>query len=182
MTNDTCNHDLSSARQKIVHDVNVFGWHVMQVLPGQAHPGWSYSIGLYRNFHHPEVVVFGLGPDTMHAVINIVGRAARAGRSFGDGDVSEELLVRYACTFRFVDSVWYPHLLGFATWFYDSGTFPVLQVFWPDQESRYPWQPGFSARLRDQQPLLFNSDVIAARAQALAQAVVPNPAGQRVDS
>jgi hypothetical protein len=182
MKNDTCDHDWSFARQKIVHDVNVFGWHVMQVLPGRTHPGWSYSIGLHRNFHHPEVVIFGLGPDTMHGVINIVGRAAKSGRKFHDDDVSDELLVRYACTFRAVDSAWVQQLLGFATWFYDSATFPVLQVFWPDQEHRYPWQPGFDAGLRDQQPLLFNSDAVAARARGLVQAAAPTAAHQRVDS
>jgi hypothetical protein len=167
MNDESCGHDLSTARQKVVHDVNVFGWHVMQVLPGQAHPGWAYSIGLHRSFGHPEVVIFGLGLDTMGEIVNIVGRAVQSGRQFTDGTVTDELLAEYSCTLRVVDPVWRQRLLGFATWLYGGGEFPVLQVFWPDKERFYPWQPGFNAALVASQPLLFNADAVSARAQAL---------------
>jgi len=175
MNDESCNHDLSAARQKVVHGVNVFGWHVMQVLPGVAYPGWAYPIGLHRSFRHPEVVIFGLGVDTMGEIINIVGRAAQSGRQFTDGAVTDELLTQYSCTLRAVDPVWREQLLGFATWYYAGGEFPVLQVFWPDRARLYPWQPGFDAALVSAQPLLFNADPVAARAQALVSSGGASP-------
>jgi hypothetical protein len=157
MNDETCDHDLSAARQKIVHDVNVHGWHVMQVLPEQTQPGWSYSIGLFKTFRHPEVVVFGLPLDTMHQIINMVGGAVKSGRQFADGVVADDLLKQYACTLRAVQTIWHPQLLGFATWFYGSGDFPALQLFWPDKECLFPWQQGFNVALRGSQPLLVRS-------------------------
>jgi hypothetical protein len=43
--------------EKLVRDVSEYGWHVLKVLDEPGAPGWAYSIGLYRNFDHPEIIV-----------------------------------------------------------------------------------------------------------------------------
>lgn len=40
--------------QKVFDDVAKHGWHVVKVLEQAKVPGWAFSIGLYKNFKHPE--------------------------------------------------------------------------------------------------------------------------------
>jgi hypothetical protein len=93
--------------QQILDDVTNHGWHVMNVLDLPDSPGWAYSIGLYQNFKHPEVVVFGLTADLMHSIINSVGDDVRSGKCFEDGKQYPELIEAYDCVFRTMDVVWY---------------------------------------------------------------------------
>jgi hypothetical protein len=67
---------------KVLVDVAEYGWHVVRILEKSQTPGWAFSIGMYRNFNHPEVVVFGLDGDLMHSVINSIGEDVRAGKRF----------------------------------------------------------------------------------------------------
>ena len=57
----------------------------MNVLDLPDSPGWAYSIGFYRTFNHPEIVVFGLNSQLMHSIINSVGDDIRDGKSFEEG-------------------------------------------------------------------------------------------------
>ena len=41
---------------KLLADVEEYGWHVVKILDTQGTPAWAYSIGLYENFHHPEIM------------------------------------------------------------------------------------------------------------------------------
>lgn len=160
------------ADRKIIRDINTHGWHVMKVMPGrdEAGPGWAFSIGLFRSFGHSEVVLFGLGADAMHAIINIASAKVKEGSVFSDGAESGELLEGYRCAFRTVNKSWYRDVLGYAIWFHGGSEFPALQIFWPDKRHRFPWDPAFEPNLMDSQPLLFHRDADQARARFLLQA------------
>jgi hypothetical protein len=43
-----------------------YGWHVVKILEKHETPGWAFSVGLYKNFNHPEIVVFGLNDEVAH--------------------------------------------------------------------------------------------------------------------
>jgi hypothetical protein len=167
MTDEACEHDLNASSRKVIHDVNTHGWHVVKVDVRDEHPGWAFSIGLFHTFQHPEFLIFGLDLDLMHRLINSLGEEIRAGRRFEADFEHDALLKGYRCALKPVDPVWYPHILGFATWYYKGAEFPTLQCFWPDKQHRYPWQSGFDAKLESHQPLLFKRDPVAARAEAL---------------
>lgn len=109
-------------------------------------------IHLYEEFHHPEIVIFGLDPVIMHRLINDVGNQVRNGARYSDGEVSCELLEGYPCAFRLVNPLRYRETRGWAVWFYGSADFPVLQLFWPDKKSGFPWESGFDESLRVKQP------------------------------
>jgi hypothetical protein len=144
--------------QKILDDVAQYGWHVIKVLDKPDSPGWAYSIGLYRTFNHPEVVVFGLNADLMHAIINFIGEDVRSGKQFEQDKKYPDLIEAYLCTFKTVSTAWYYPFLGYATWFYKGMDYPVLQCIWPDKKSLYPWDGGFNADWVYAQPLLFHDD------------------------
>jgi hypothetical protein len=64
---------VNPAEETIVADVDKYGWHVINVLPKGTHPPHTFSIGLFRTFKHPEVVIFGLKGAPAHSFIsNIV--------------------------------------------------------------------------------------------------------------
>jgi hypothetical protein len=63
-------------------------------------PRFAHSMGLYENFHHPEIVVFGLNLDLMHRLINFAGERIREGQKYEEGqeygDFLEGTLVYFA--------------------------------------------------------------------------------------
>ena len=67
-------------------------WFVMKVGAGDGEPAFAYSLGLFENFNHPEISLFGLDLDTMHTLINDVGELVRSGQRFDAGDTSDRLL------------------------------------------------------------------------------------------
>src|SRR5215208_2924013 len=64
--------------EKLVADVKEYGWHVVKILEKDETPGWAFSVGLYKNFNHPEIVVFGLNDEVAHSLINAIGDVVRA--------------------------------------------------------------------------------------------------------
>jgi hypothetical protein len=130
-------------------------------------PGWAFSVGLFRTYRHPEIVVFGLPVELAHRVINGIGADIKAGKAFASGQEYAEFLEGVRCMFRSVDTTWYLPFLGYARWYYQGNDFPVLQCIWPDKQQRYPWQPGFKKAWLGKQPLLYEADIASARAVEL---------------
>lgn len=74
--------------RKLLADVERHGWHVIGVEEADEGPAFAYSIGLYHNFQHPEVILFGLPVRVMHRVINAVGEKIKSGEKFDHLDES----------------------------------------------------------------------------------------------
>jgi hypothetical protein len=89
--------------RKLLADVQVHGWHVIGVEEDEEGPGFAYSIGLYRTFGHPEIIVVGLRVQVMHRMINVVGEEVRSGKKFGHLDESGDVLDGYNVAFRTVE-------------------------------------------------------------------------------
>ena len=111
-------------------------------------------MGLYENFHHPEIVLFGLDLEVMHRLINDAGSRIREGQKYEEGQKYSDLLQRYPCEFRKVNPARYDGLLNYAMWYYEDSHFPVLQLVWPDKAGLFPWDEGFDERFSNDQPLL----------------------------
>lgn len=124
---------------KLRQDIDNYGWHVLNVFPGESAPGFSYSVGLFRTLGHPEIVIIGLSPQIRHQLINLVGEKIRGGSHFGDGTISSEILKDYDCIFKEVPLHVYEDFFGRAIDFYQGESFPVLQLVYPDREGLWPW-------------------------------------------
>ena len=72
--------------RKVVSDIEEFGWHVVMIPDDDEGPAFAYSIGLFKSFGHPEVILFGLDLGVMHQIINLIGEEVRLGRRFSDGE------------------------------------------------------------------------------------------------
>jgi hypothetical protein len=140
-------HEISVLQRREKH-----GWFVNKIAEDSSGPGFAYSFGLYEEFSHPEIIIFGLPEETMHRLINDVGSRVRSGAKFSAGDRSSDLLKGYTCAFGTVSPLQYRKICTCAVWFYGNNSFPALQLFWPDKQNQLPWEAGFSEQLRDRQP------------------------------
>src|SRR5512144_553940 len=95
------------ADQKVLDDVEKHGWHVVKVLPEAEFPGFAYTVGLFKTFTHPEVLIYGIPGDRAHQILNDLGNEVRAGHRFNVGQTYDTLLEGYSCTFRTIPQAQY---------------------------------------------------------------------------
>ena len=155
---------LSDADRAVIENVARHATHVVMVGSPDPTPtpDWAYTIGLHHTFGHPEVILFGLAPELAHTLLNDVRDLIVEGHHFADRTESDEVLTGRPVAFREVRPVWHEAYVGVMRWFYDGEPVPVLQMFWPDRESRFPWALDFDTRFAGKQPLLFEDDPVAA--------------------
>jgi uncharacterized protein DUF4262 len=118
---------------------------------------FSYSVGLFANYDHPELILLGIPAKQAMTVINVVRDYVADGRKFVDGEISDEILGNdYKVCFCQVPSTAYPSYLGEALWFYDKcpHVFPCLQIVWQDVNRFFPWEEECDPHVAVGQPLL----------------------------
>ena len=140
--------------EAVAADVEKYGLSVMLVSEDEECPKFGYSIGLYRNFNHPEIIVFGLSPDLMAWIINEIAQRIKNGERCEIGKEYEGLLEGYNCVFGEAPKDCYPEYFGYAMSFYKGVDFPALQLVWPDKENKWPWEIDFNHQWIWSQPLL----------------------------
>jgi len=163
MVRSLADDNLDDSDRKLLSDIDRVGWHVVMIPEEDGTPGWSFSVGLFKTFNHPEVVVFGLPLELSGEVINGIGADIQKGKVFESGQEYPEILEGVLCTFRPVVQRWYRPFLGYAGWYYRGPKFPVLQCIWPDKQQHYPWHPKFKKAWLGAQPLLFEQEPEPAR-------------------
>ena len=150
-----------AAEDKCLADIAEHGLHVLRVLGDAEWPGFVYSVGLYRNFEIPEIIIVGLKPDLAHGVLNEIASRARQGERFRLGDTIDGLLDGFSVVLRPVrDALIEPHF-GWDFWYYDGQDFPTAQLVWPTTSGIWPWDPSASEDFRAVQPLLATAEVPA---------------------
>jgi len=145
--------ELDDTDRELLDHVRTYGWHVVAVPDDEVGPGYVFSVGLHHTFGHPEVVVFGLGTEMLYELINKVGAAVRDGFRFEPGHRHDGLLEGHPCIFQPVAPALCTEYLGTADWFYGA-PYPALQLVWPDEQGRFPWEVGFDPALVNLQPAL----------------------------
>ena len=141
---------------KLISDVKTYGWHVLRVFADQGGPDFAYSVGLFLNYGHPEVIIIGLDADVAHKIINTIGEGCAQGEAFHAGRRTDRLLKGYDACFVDVAFNHYSDYFGYAIWFYSSSDqpFPAVQMVWPDRGGRLPWEEGYDAAFSSVQPVL----------------------------
>jgi hypothetical protein len=143
------------ARAVINSNIEKFGCHLVTLEPDNYLPGFVYSIGMFKKFGHPEMICFGLKADVAASIINGCCKRIEQGTIFTEGKLYSGFLQDFDIMFVKVNKEYYHDYLGYGGWFYDmSFDFPVLQIVWPDKQSRFPWEPDFNPDWKFKQPLL----------------------------
>ena len=154
----------STIEQQILADVDADGLHIEKVIPEKKAPPWAYSIGIHKTMQQPDIIVFGLRPATMEQLIENVVERMRDGVTYTDSVEDDELLQGYTCAFKSVREIWYDVTVRHARWFYGGSSFPLLQLYWPDRNGKFPWDPKCQPEVRALQPRLHVADIEASGA------------------
>ncbi len=144
--------ELAQEEKKLIDHITEYGWHVLKVQGDDSGPGFCYSVGLYKTFDVPELVIVGLPLDLGHEIINIIGDDISSGKKYHGGKYYSDIIEGYDCYLVSVDKSYYKEYFGYGIWYYKNEDFPVLQCTYPDKDNVYPWE--WSEDERFYQPLL----------------------------
>jgi len=146
--------ELTDSDQQVLSDIEQYGLHIVHVLADDKGPGFGFSIGLFHNFKHPEIIFIGLQQELIHSLVNDIGEAIKKGKRFEPFTYSPDILEGFDCYFIPVEQPNYKEYLGYARWFYKGDEFPVLQCIYPTVKGVYPWEDNWPVRIKNLQPIL----------------------------
>lgn len=130
--------------EEIARSVAANGWHAISV--ADRPPGFVYTCGLLTTFGHPEAIILGLSAQAAHAVLAVMVEDIRAGRPFAAPGSYDGILVELPVAIRAVHPTWHELYLGYAMGHCrhtgNPGGLVAVQVFWPDQMGRFPFEAG----------------------------------------
>jgi hypothetical protein len=127
----------------VLETVERDGWAVLAIKEEDYHPGYAFSVGLFRNFGHPELLIMGIPPESATRLINLMGEAIRSGQQFEASRRYDGFAQDFPLTFLAVDGRHHEPYLGYANWFNRGTDYPVLQCIWPDKQGQFPWEAGY---------------------------------------
>ena len=140
---------------RVLTDVKEYGFHIVWINSEGLQPDYGFTIGLEYSYEHPEIILMGLPIGAGKNIINKLGAEIKNGQKFIDSDdyikiSSQKFMVKK------MDISNYGDYLGYFIWFYRSLKIPptVMQLFWPDESDKFPWDDGYNERFLKSQPLL----------------------------
>lgn len=152
-----------AAEQKLVDDVDRYGWHVMTVSSAVGEPdepAFAYTIGLQESFGWPELLCCGLETGTMPLLLNNAVDELRATEAVpAEGLILRDVAAGVECKLSPVAQRHLGSHLGSAIWFAryrgeDARNVSCLQLLWPDRDGRFPDEPDCPEAFRAEQPVL----------------------------
>ncbi|GEM56523.1 DUF4262 domain-containing protein [Flavobacterium branchiophilum] len=141
-------------KKKLSDDIEKFGWAVMLLEETDYLPSFAYTVGLWKNFNHPEIISFGLPTNTLHIILNDAGEIAKAGHKIEEGKNYGDFFENSDTQFLKVDTRNISDYFGQAINYYQTSDFPAIQLVWTDQNNHFPWDKVFEKDFEFSQPLL----------------------------
>lgn len=140
---------LSEPERRIVENVEEYGWSAMSVAPrvdsDDADEWFTYTIGLPNSRSWPELVCFGLDGTTAHGILtDAIAECVERKVAPQAGLLLHKTLGSFDA--MLVDGAAIPDpYLGSAIWFarHSGMACPPrkLQLLWPDENGRFPFDP-----------------------------------------
>lgn len=147
-----------AVEDEIAEIVSQYGWYAASI--SDHKPPFLYTIGLMQTYLHPELIMFGIEADNVHALFSELVRNIRTGRSYAEPGVYSVTLGgdEHPVAFRHVHATQHPLYLGFAMGYCRHigrmGELAAMQAFWPDSNGRFPFEVGCDWRVNELQPRL----------------------------
>jgi Domain of unknown function (DUF4262) len=140
-------------QKQILADIVALGAHIAHVPASDDWPEYSYTAGLTTTFGHPELILFGLEPESAEALLDALIDEIDEGRRFEVGSEHEGLLRNYPLRIHGVPPAMIETILPRALWA-SGGTATAVQLVWPDKQGRWPWQDDVREGFAELQPVL----------------------------
>lgn len=142
--------------QNVIHNSQAH-CHVVGVVPHTDQPlttSFTYSVGLEYNLHFPEIICFGVPPQTVAALIHDIAARVVAGREVSlDTPIAELAANDYQMQLKRTHPQARANYTLLASWFYGHQEYGLVQLIWQDENHCWPWEMGFYPA--QAQPLLF---------------------------
>ena len=142
------------SEQKVINDIATYGWHCVNIMADGELPSYSFTIGLFQSYGHPELIIFGLKAEVAHQILAIVADAAKSGDPLDLTQPTDALLNNYSCCFVQVPLTEYRDNVGYCRWYYQGNGFPLYQIVWPSRSGLFPWHPDATSEFRATQPVI----------------------------
>jgi hypothetical protein len=142
------------SEQKVIDDIATYGWHCVNIFAEGDDPAYSFTIGLFQSYGHPELIIFGLRSEIAHQILSIAADAAKAGVPLDLTQPTDAFLNNYLCCFVQVPLTEYHDHVGYCRWYYQGNDFPLYQIVWPSRSGLFPWHPEATSEFRATQPVL----------------------------
>ncbi len=137
--------------QIIAGSIKDRGWAVMTIT-GEI--PFAYTIGLYKNFKHPEIVVMAIDGKQASSLLNYLGEQIKEGKRFEVGKTYEKEEGLHRHVFLKVENKYRQDYFGKAIEFYNGLLFPVIQRVTADKQEIFPWEEGCDPVLKFAQKIL----------------------------
>jgi hypothetical protein len=139
---------------KIKNDILQFGLSIIALEATDYLPSYAHSVGFEQQYHHPEIIVFGLPPSMMQELLNDIGSMLKEGKSIEIHRVYDDFFENGKVYFVKVDHRNKEDYFGYAVDYYQNSDFSAIELIWTDRNHKFPWEEGFEEEFKFKQPLL----------------------------
>ena len=157
MTNlpDDCCPDVENLLSSIHSTIQTYGLQIRSIDATDYSPSFSYSIGLFERYQHPEIICFGLSPQISNTIINHIAQVIQSGEVITlDAYYFDVFFENRHCQFLPVNPLNIADYFGIAQCYYQDQVFPAIQLIWTDRHDKFPWEDDFEDVFLYTQPLL----------------------------
>lgn len=120
-----------------------YGVHIVQVFEDEQNPPFSYTVGLFESYLHPEIIIIGLKRELAGVLLNNMAYDIENGKNYTAGEFHEDVLDDFLCYFGEVPKSEYKKFVGWADWFYKGDNFPLIQCVYPTVRGKFVWEKDF---------------------------------------
>lgn len=150
--NEICDHN--DNLDKFLENIQEYGLTVILIQATDYLPSFGYTIGLWKNYNHPEIICFGLKLETLHIVLNDVADLVKSGEIIQLNTNYFEIFESSKAEFISVDGKYFDDYFGTAINIYGHENFKAIQLIWTDRNNKFPWEFDFEKDFIYKQPLL----------------------------
>lgn len=139
--------------RKVLHDVQTHYVHIIWVPAGEGPdgPAFAYTVGLWHQDRHPELVMSGQKPELMHRSLNAAVEWVRAGHCLLPGMAIEGVIGGFPVAVEAMTPEATNETATYSRWFHRREV-EAVQLVWTDLDGLWPWQPGAQELIRERQP------------------------------
>lgn len=117
-------------QDQVLSDIRDRKCHIVKVKGNHLHPSYTYSVGLWHHFGHPEIITFSQPEQRGEQLIDDIQKIVKVGQPPVVNEESGALEAHYPIKLQSIeDEQWTRDFLPLANWFYDRESFPVLELF-----------------------------------------------------
>ena len=129
-----------SHESNISSDVKKHGWSAIDI--NDREPPFVYSVGLMYTYSHPEIIIMGLpgeGINVLSAMVDNIIKGYSYSKPSKYKNVLINELIETRCVHETQHELWMGYAMGYWREQRQVGQLKAIQVFWPDNCGRFPF-------------------------------------------